>query len=320
MADIQAAQDQLAALLRWQYNLVTRRQAAAYGLSRNVIEYRTRVGGPWQRLLPGVFLTTTGVPTLEQREVAALLYGGAASVLTGPSALRRQRVSGVRQDLDVDLLVPAACRKLSREFVKVHRTYCMPEKHCVEGPFRWVLPARAVADMARGMSDLAEVRAVVAKVVQGGQCGVSALRLELDSGPMQGSALFRQVLAEVADGIRSVPEGELRDLIKRAGLPSPMFNPRLFAGKRFIACPDCWWAREGVAVEVDSREWHFAPGDWEKTMHRHEVMGAHGIITLHLTPRRIRQDPTGVVSAIKDALAAGQARPALDIRTVPASG
>jgi very-short-patch-repair endonuclease len=196
----------------------------------------------------------------------------------------------------------------------------MPEKHCVEGAFRWVLPARAVADMTLGMSKLADVRAVVAKAVQGGQCSVSVLRLELDSGPMQGSALFRQALAEVADGIRSVPEGELRDLIKRGGLPSPMFNPRLFVGKRFIACPDCWWAREGVAVEVDSREWHFAPGDWEKTMHRHEVMGAHGIITLHLTPRRIRQDPAGVVSAIKDALAAGRARPPLAIRTVQAEG
>jgi hypothetical protein len=265
-----------------------------------------------------VYLVVTGTPTCQQREIATLLYGGPASVMTGPTALRRHRVSIPEPGL-IDLLVPANQRRQSISFARLHRTYRMPE-HCVDGPFRWTLPARAVADMALGMSNLADVRAVVAKTVQGGQCGVSMLQRELDSGPRQGSALFRQALAEVADGVRSAPEGDLRELIKRARLPEPMFNPRLFAGKQFIACPDCWWPREGVAVEVDSREWHLSPQHWEKTLRRHEVMGARGIITLHMTPRRIRREPEGVVAAIRDALAAGRARPPVDIRTVPADG
>jgi hypothetical protein len=309
----------LAALVREQHNVITRVQALACGLTADAIKYRIRAEGSWRPVLPGVYLMSNGTLTSQQREVAALLYGGPASVVTGPAALRRYRVS-IPEPSVIDLLIPTCQHRQSQSFARVQRTHRMPEQHCVEGPFRWVLPARAVADMARGMPGLADVRAVVAKVVQGGQCGVSMLQRELEDGPRQGSALFRQVLGEVADGIRSAPEGDLHALIKRARLPEPLFNPRLFAGRRFIACPDCWWPREGVAVEVDSREWHFAPEDWEKTMHRHEVMGAHGIITLHLTPRRIRRDPTGVVGAIKDALAAGRARPALDIRTLPASG
>jgi hypothetical protein len=38
----------------------------------------------------------------------------------------------------------------------------------------------------------------------------------------------------------------------------------------FIASPDAWWAREGVAAEIDSREWHLNPagGRLSLTMER----------------------------------------------------
>ena len=40
-------------------------------------------GGRWQRLLPGVYLAVTGTATQDQREMAALLYAGRRSLLTG---------------------------------------------------------------------------------------------------------------------------------------------------------------------------------------------------------------------------------------------
>ena len=48
-------------------------------------------------------------------------------------------------------------------------------------------------------------------------------------------------------------------------------------------------------------------------------MSAHGIIVLHFTPGQIRREPERVLAAIKKALASAAGRPALDIRTVPAS-
>jgi very-short-patch-repair endonuclease len=176
-----------------------------------------------------------------------------------------------------------------------------------------------VADLAREMNSLADVRGIVAESVQGGRCSFALLSDELRTGPMQGSALLRQALAEVADGVRSAAEGDLHDLIRKSGLPMPLFNAQLFVDGRLIAIPDCWWPQAGVAVEVDSREWHFSPEDWERTMRRHEAMGGHGIITLHFTPRRIRQEPGFVVTAIREALTAGQRRPPLPIRTVLAA-
>ena len=99
--------------------------------------------------------------------------------------------------------------------------------------------------------------------------------------------MFRRALAEVAEGIRSAIEGDLRDLIRWARLPTPLYNPRLLVDGKFLAMPDCWWPESGVAGEADSRAWHFSPDDWEQTLARHARMSAHGIIVLHLTPQRI---------------------------------
>jgi hypothetical protein len=165
-----------------------------------------------------------------------------------------------------------------------------------------------VADAARWLTDLGEVRAVVAGAVQRGLCPVERLVEELEQGPKQGSALLRRALAEVADGVRSAAAGQLHALIKRAGLPMPMFNPRLFVGRAFLAVPDCWWPDAGVAAEVDSRAWHLSPREWENTLARQARMAAAGIIVLHFPPSRIYTERKAVIAEIRDALAAGRGR------------
>jgi very-short-patch-repair endonuclease len=175
-----------------------------------------------------------------------------------------------------------------------------------------------VADAARGLPKLREVRALVAGSVQSGWCQIGDLMRELEEGSPRGSARLRQVLAEVADGVRSTVEAELRDLVIRAGLPRPMFNARLYAGKVLIAVADAWWPDAGVAVEVDSREWHLSAEQWEQTMRRHARMTAQGILVLHFTPKQIRTEPAQVVAAIRAALEAGRAGPS-QVRTLPAT-
>jgi hypothetical protein len=108
----------------------------------------------------------------------------------------------------------------------------------------------------------------------------------------------------------------LMNFIKASGLPRPLYNPRLYVGKDFLASPDLWWEERGVAVEVDSREWHLSPEAWEGTMSRHDRMVAAGIRVLHFTPRKIRAEPGEVVSLIRSALRTGT--PVPGIRTVPA--
>jgi very-short-patch-repair endonuclease len=80
-----------------------------------------------------------------------------------------------------------------------------------------------------------------------------------------------------------------------------------------------WWPQPGVAAEVDSREWHLTPADWERTMRRHAQMSKHGIIVLHFAPREIRSEPASVVAAIAGAVKAGSARPPLPVAVRRAS-
>ena len=131
--------DGLADLLEQQSSVVSRAQLLALGMKDNAMQYRVRRGGPWQTLLPGVYLTVSGVPSFSQKEMAALLY----------------------------------------------------------------------------------------------------------AGPVRGSAAFRSVLAEVADGIRSTAEGDLRDVVRTARLPMPLFNPSLYDGDLFLGKPDGWWPGGG---------------------------------------------------------------------------
>jgi hypothetical protein len=301
----------LARILRAQEHVISREQALGCGIARSALGRRTRPDGPWQRVLTGIYLAQTGVPTVPQLEMAALLRGGAGSVLTGMAALHGQGLIATPSP-SFDVLVPVTRQPGSTAFVRIHRTTRMPSRVIREGRRSYALPPRAFADAARLLGDLTEVRALIAGAVQRGDCPLSALARELREGQMPESARLRQVLGEVADGVRSVTEAEFRDLIKRAGLPWPKFNARLFtADGAYLGRPDAWWPREGVAVEIDSREWHLNPADWERTMRRHTRMSGHGILVQHFTPRQIRTDRATVIRAITDTLAAGAARPPL---------
>jgi hypothetical protein len=309
----------LADVLRRQQRVLARSQALACGVSRGALRYRTRAGGPWQRLLPGAYLASNGTPTAEQKEIAALAYAGDGSVITGLAALRHHSIRAPESPL-ITVLIPAQRKVESAGFVKIWRTTRMPRVVLHDHGARIVLPARAVADTALQLASLRDVRAVVAAAVQTQMCLISQLEEELEQGPLRNSALLRQAIAEVRDGVRSVVEAELRDLILRAGLPVPMFNARVLDGDTFIAQPDAWWPDAGVAAEVDSRQWHLSPSDWERTVRRHTAMTEHGILVLHFTPSMIRSEPTTVVAQIRKSLAAGLARPSLALRTLPAVG
>jgi hypothetical protein len=309
----------LAGILGRQLDVITRGQARAAGVTDKALRHRLRPGGPWQALLPTVYLAATGTPSRAQQEMAAQLYGGPESVITGPAALPCHRIRAPESRF-VDVLVPLGRQRQDAGFARLHRTSRMPERMYRFGPLRYALAPRAVADTVRGLTSLRDVRAVVADAVQRGTCAVPELAAELAAGPSAGSALFREALSDVADGIRSAAEGDLRDLLRKSGLPMPLFNPVIFDGDAFVACPDAWWPELGVAVEVDSHQWHMSPQDHERTNERQRRMGSYGIVVLPFTPKQIRSRPGEVLRAIRDALARAAGRPPLrGLRTVPAA-
>ena len=303
-------------LLAYQRGVVTSAQALAIGITAAGLRHRYRPGGPWQRLLPRVYLMTTGEPTSEQLQTAALLYAGPSSVITGPAALRHYRLRAP-ETRRIDVLVPVGGQYRSVAFVTVRRTRRFPDAQTRDLAIKYVAPARAVADTVLGLTARSEVRAVVASAVQQGRCTVAELAIELAAGPVRGAALFRSVLAEVGDGIRSPAEADFRDLIRKSGLPQPLFNPQLILGGAMLAKPDPWWPDLALVVEIDSREWHLSPDDWEATMARDARLRAAGIRVIHVTPRQVRTQPNTVLQTIADALRTGAPVPGLI--TIPAA-
>jgi hypothetical protein len=296
----------LARTLDQQLEVITRKQAVAVGLTKHALRHRLRLGGPWQSLLPGVYLAATGSPTRIQQEMAAMLYAGPGSVITGLAAVRQHHIRGPVTE-SVDVLIPASRRRRDADFVQLHRTTRLPTQVWQLGPLRYALSPRAVADAVRDLTSLRDVRAMVADAVQRGHCRVPDLSEELSQGPSVGSKLFREALADVADGIHSAAEGDLKDLLAKSGLSAPLFNASIYDGDgTFIARPDAWWPEKGVAVEVDSHEWHLSPHDHTRTLERQRRMGKRGILVLPFTPREIRTQPAKVIAAIRDALKSGR--------------
>jgi hypothetical protein len=295
----------LSGFLHRQHRVISRQQALACGMTSDGVLHKVRPGGPWQRLLPGTYLAQTGRCSADQKDMAAMLYAGAASVVTGLAALRGL---GVRwnEPAVVDVLIPITQQRQSASFVAIHRTTRMPHINVGAGGVRYAIVPRAVADAARQATNLADARAIVASAVQRGVCPLGMLVDELAAGGRNNSGLLRIAVSEVLGGARSIAEAEFQELIKRAKLPLPLFNePICRADGTLIAIADAWWPDAGLVAEVDSREWHLSPADWAKTLRRHNDLTSYGLQVLHFTPGQIRHEPRSVVAAIAGALQKG---------------
>jgi hypothetical protein len=315
LAAMSRDEPQITWLMTSQRGVLSRTQALS-AFTPSALQHRIRPGGQWQRLLPGVYLTTTGEPTWDQRQMAAMLYAGQDSLITGLTALRNYKIRAPETD-EVDVLVPASRQRTSRDFAVLHRTRRMPDRETCDLALRFAPVSRAVADAVSGLSELPDARTVVASAVQQGKCTVEELAAELAAGPVRGSARLRAVLTEVADGIRSTAEADLRQLILGSSLPVPLFNPVLFLNGDFLAQPDAWWPAAGVVAEVDSREWHLLPSDWERTMSRDRRMAAAGINRLHFSPHELGTAQGTLIAQIQAALRNG--RPVTGISWQPAA-
>lgn len=81
----------ISALIRHQHGVLTAAQAAAHGLPHETLRRRVQ-RGIWQRVLPGLYVLQCGPPNTVQWSIAALLYAGEDSILTGPAALAAHRL------------------------------------------------------------------------------------------------------------------------------------------------------------------------------------------------------------------------------------
>ena len=297
MALTQAATDRADS----QWGVVTRRQLLECGVTRETL--RWRVGRDWRLLLPGVYALQTGLPSLQQRLVAAQLLAGDGAWLAGSTAAALHGLRACPVTMPVRVLVPAPRRSRRIAWADIRSTTLVGERIVPRGPLRLGCLARAVVDAASETPQERSARALLIEAVQRRLVRLDDLEHWVDARGRAGSVRLRRILAEAADGAWSVPEGDLLALLRTSRtLPVPMANPFLKGpGGEELTSPDVWFDDVGMAVLVQSRAFHSDGLDWDATVEAGADLSAVRVVVVGVTPAALARDPAAQLARIERA-------------------
>ncbi|MFF2211616.1 hypothetical protein [Streptomyces antibioticus] len=325
--------------------VLTAAQLRSHGVSAAETDGQCRPGGPWQRLLPGVFALHPGPPTSEERLHAVLLYaareakaaagvpaqpdaggphrpGYREAVITGLAALTLHGLSSAPPLPSLDriaVLVPRRRRLRSAGFAHIVRTAELPAPEQVTGVPVAPVP-RALADAVAELTDPNLVRRLLSDAVRGGHCEPAAVVRELSDAELLGRPyVVDAVDALLAEG-RSIAEERLYRMVTEYGLPDPVWNVDLrLPGGPHLGGLDAYWPEQAVAVELDTR----APRQdedamWSEYARKREVLERLGITVVHITPKKLRDAREQQAAVVRTALmAAGDRDPAAYVVVLP---
>jgi hypothetical protein len=273
-------------------------QLAELGVTLSSAYRRCKSGGPWQRILPGVFLLGNSPPTPEQMVQAALRYAEPNALLTGRHALALHgiRIAPPPPRSPVQILVSDRRSLKGTAEVRVERTSRMPKAMMRKG-FLVAPPARALVDTVRGFGSPEQIRPLLTAAIWEHGLAPQLIRAELDAGNSRGSALPRRVLAEVVDGIRTDTEALVATLVAVARLPRPRWNMQVDAADdAYLGPVSAWWDDVAMALDIDMAEHPF-----ERTVDRHGALTGAGVVVVHTRPERLKNSPHKFVQQLKQA-------------------
>ncbi|MFI9104322.1 hypothetical protein ACIGXA_27780 [Streptomyces fildesensis] len=310
-------------LSRTQQRILTTRQLREHGVTASTLAERCRPGGPWQQLLPQVFLLHAGPPTSDERLRAALLYAGCEpgdtggpgdgeAMVTGLAALALHRFSSVPPLLGIDridVLVPRQRRLRDAGDVAIHRAHTLPRPQQVTGLPCAPVP-RALADAVADLDDAETVRRLLTEAVRGGHCEAAAVVRELSRARL----LSRPHVVDAVDALlaegRALAEGRLYEMVTCFGLPDPVWHVDLrLPGGPSLGGVDAYWPEHAVALEIDAR----GPRQdddalWSQYAQKREHLEGLGITVVHLTPKKLRDALEQQATVVRTALMASTDR------------
>ncbi|MEU6380308.1 hypothetical protein [Streptomyces sp. NPDC046909] len=323
--------------------VMTAAQLRSHGVSSSETNEQCRPGGPWQQLLPGVFLLHPGPPTSEERLHATLMYAAkerpagvpsqpgaedphaptyTEAMLTGLAALTLHGFtsSPPLMSLDkLDVLVPRLRRLRSTGCARVVRTTSMPTPQQVTGLPVAPVP-RALADAVAELSDAGVVRRLLTEAVRGGHCEPASVVRALNNAKL----LSRPHVVDAVDSLlaegRAIAEDRLYRMVREHGLPDPVWNVDLrLPGGPHLGGLDAYWPEQAVAVELDTR----APRQdedalWSEYARKREHLERLGITVVHITPKKLRESMEQQAAVVRTALmASGDRDPAAYVVVLP---
>jgi hypothetical protein len=287
---------ELAELARRQHGVVTTAQLEALGFVRTTIAHWAKVGR-LHRLHRGVYALGHTALTWDAHCLAAVLArpGSVASHRTAAwiHGLLRYRPEKIH-------LTAPTRQRAKRDFV-VHFARLEPEDRCLVDGIPVTSPARTVLDLAakepRQKLDRLLERANERRLLDRRRFEALAAR----AGGHPGRAKFTTALAAYRPEpavLRSHLEKRFRDLVIRAGLPTPQANV-VVEGYEL----DAYWEAEGFAVELDVYATHGSPRSFEADRERADDLLLAGIELIRVTDVRLDREPRETVARVAAHLA-----------------
>ncbi|MEV8224984.1 hypothetical protein AB0P41_02740 [Streptomyces sp. NPDC079167] len=315
-------------------------QSAAQLRSQGVTAAQTAAqclpGGPWQQLLPGVYLLRPGPPTNDDRVRGALLYAGrppagarrtvpvqpgpgyGEAMVTGLAALALYGFTSAPPVIAlhrIDVLVPRTRRLRSTRFVQVTRAAVLPR------PLRRLgVPLapveRALADALASLTDASTVRRILTEAVRGGYCEPASVVRELNDAKLLGRPhVVDAVDALLVEG-RAMAEGRLYEMVRAHRLPQPLWNVELsLPGGSPLGGVDAYWPEQAVALELgvcSPREEQVAFAAEREHLER------LGVTVVRVTPKQLRDSTEQLSVVLRTAMMAAEDRePAAYVVVLP---
>ncbi|CAM5635188.1 hypothetical protein SALBM311S_00159 [Streptomyces alboniger] len=257
--------------------VLTAARLRSHGVSAAEVNEQCRPGGPWQQILPGVFLLHPSPPTSEERLHAVLMYAAREqttgvpaqpgadgphrpvytdAMITGLAALTLHgfRSTPPLPSLDrIDVLVPRMRRLRSTGCARIVRSGALPTPEPVKGLPVAPVP-RALADAVAELADAEAVRRLLTEAVRDRYCEpASVVRALNDAKLLSRPHVVDAVDSLLAEG-RAIAENRLYRMVEEYGLPDPVWNVDLrLPGGPHLGGLDAYWPEQAVAVELDTR-------------------------------------------------------------------
>lgn len=262
-----------------QHGIVTARQLAAWGFSRNAIAVRVR-RGHLHPIYRGVYAVGHDALTQTASFTAAVLACGANAVLSHHSAAVHLGMLTCDGG-DPHVTVPCAGGR-NVAGIRVHRSQLDPRDAWTRDGILVTSPARTTLDVAATMSAHG-LRRMGRQAQAEQRVNVRQLVEVVQRHPgHRGAANVRALIADGPAPTRSDHEDMVLDLIDRAGIDRPELNTRLRLDGRTIEA-DMLWSERRLVIECDSRRWHSDPLTRENDADKQAVLEANGYRVLRIT-------------------------------------
>lgn len=300
-----------------QLGVVARRQLVEAGLPAGLIRWHT--AQRWRSLLPGVLMLNTGLPSPEQRMMAALLYAGPGSWLAGHTAAQVHGVIEPGPNLPITVFVPYPQRSRRVAWVRIRATRLTNERLVERGPLKLSCRPRALVDAAADAMDERAARHMIVSAVRERLVRLDDVQHWIGARRRNGTVRLKRAIAEAAAGSWSVPEADLaRLLATSASLPNLLANPSLRdEDGRPLTTPDLWADDTALAIMVHSQKFHAGTLDWEATVTADQDLRDAGVEVVPVTPLAIERSPGQVLDRVVAAHQRASARPRPAVTATP---